>query len=202
MTATLYDAHGNRKYLVADERLAYLRTASYREIHEATFLLTMAITGARISEVLALTHNRIDVGASAIVFETLKRRKKNVYRSIPVPEDFIRLARKAHFEKAGSDGDVRLWNWRRTTAWKLIKQAMIASGIPPSLCKPKALRHTYAVHNIQQGVPINLVQRWLGHARLETTAIYASVTGQEERAIAARSWMSLRESFNRLLSTT
>jgi integrase/recombinase XerD len=200
MSGALLNAHGHRKYLVANERLAYIRTASLREIHEATFLLAMIITGARISEVLALTHNRIDVGENAIVFETLKRRNKKVFRSVPVPDDFVRLALLVHIDKINIGNEARLWSWRRTTAWKLIKEVMIASDIPPTLCMPRALRHTFAVHSIQHGIPITLVQRWLGHARLETTAIYASVTGEEERAIAARSWTSLRESFNGLLS--
>ena len=33
-----------------------------------------------------------------------------------------------------------------------------------------------------------LVQRWLGHAQLSTTAIYAEAVGQEEQEIAARMW--------------
>jgi integrase/recombinase XerD len=32
------------------------------------------------------------------------------------------------------------------------------------------------------------VQRWLGHASLRTTAIYADVMGPDERAFAARMW--------------
>jgi site-specific recombinase XerD len=32
------------------------------------------------------------------------------------------------------------------------------------------------------------IQRWMGHARLETTAIYASVLGEEERILARRTW--------------
>jgi len=42
------------------------------------------------------------------------------------------------------------------------------------------------VHAIQSKVPLHLVQRWLGHASLRSTAIYLVVTGPEERAIAAR----------------
>jgi site-specific recombinase XerD len=35
---------------------------------------------------------------------------------------------------------------------------------------------------------MNLVQRWLGHARISTTAIYADASGPEEQALAARYW--------------
>lgn len=40
-------------------------------------------------------------------------------------------------------------------------------------------------------IPLNIVQRWLGHARIETTAIYASAIGDEERNLARRAWSSL-----------
>ncbi len=41
---------------------------------------------------------------------------------------------------------------------------------------------------MRSGVPLDLVQRWLGHANIATTAIYTRVLGPEEREIAARMW--------------
>jgi hypothetical protein len=40
----------------------------------------------------------------------------------------------------------------------------------------------------EANVPLNMMQKWLGHARIETTAIYVNALGSEERAIAARMW--------------
>jgi integrase len=34
----------------------------------------------------------------------------------------------------------------------------------------------------------NLVQKWLGHAQLSTTAVYANVVGVEEKDVARRMW--------------
>lgn len=68
---------------------------------------------------------------------------------------------------------------------------MRMAGIAESLCKPKALRHAFAVEAGQKSTPLNIVQRWLGHARIETTAIYASAIGDEERNLARRAWSSL-----------
>lgn len=53
---------------------------------------------------------------------------------------------------------------------------------------PKGFRHGFGVHAIRCGVPPDLVQRWLGHADIWTTAIYTQVMGPEERSIAARMW--------------
>ena len=53
---------------------------------------------------------------------------------------------------------------------------------------PKGIRHAFGIHAVRSRVPLNLVQRWLGHAMLSTTAIYANALGAEERGIAARMW--------------
>jgi integrase/recombinase XerD len=68
---------------------------------------------------------------------------------------------------------------------------MYEAGIAEGLCKPKSLRHAFAVEAGQKSVSLNIVQRWLGHARLETTAIYASAVGDEERNLARRAWGAL-----------
>ena len=69
---------------------------------------------------------------------------------------------------------------------------MRQAGIPAGPhATPKGLRHSFGLHAIRSGVPLNLVQRWLGHARIETTAIYASAIGDEERNLARRAWISL-----------
>jgi site-specific recombinase XerD len=51
---------------------------------------------------------------------------------------------------------------------------------------PKGLRHGFGVNTVQSYVPPHLVQRWLGHASLRTTAIYADVIGPDERGFAER----------------
>jgi integrase/recombinase XerD len=41
---------------------------------------------------------------------------------------------------------------------------------------------------VSAGIPLNLVQKWLGHAQLTATAIYAEAVGREEKDIARRMW--------------
>jgi len=33
-----------------------------------------------------------------------------------------------------------------------------------------------------------MMQKWMGHASMETTAIYANALGREERKIASKLW--------------
>jgi integrase len=54
--SSLYDQNGPRKYLTPAERDAFLKAADEAEVREArTFCATLAYTGCRISEALALT---------------------------------------------------------------------------------------------------------------------------------------------------
>jgi integrase len=84
----------------------------------------------------------------------------------------------------------RLWPWSRATAWRYVKALMKSAGIDGAAAMPKGLRHTFGVAAFGSLVPPHIVQRWLGHASLRTTAIYADVSGREERAFAARIWNS------------
>jgi integrase len=47
--------------------------------------MTLAYTGCRLSEALALTADRVDLAAGVLTFESLKKRRTGVYRSVPVP---------------------------------------------------------------------------------------------------------------------
>ena len=105
----------------------------------------------------ALTASRIDAADEAIVFETLKQRKKQIFRAVPVPRALILLLTVYSVGK-----EERLWPWGRTNGWRIIKSVMRKAGIAESLCKPKALRHAFAVEAGQKGIPLNIVQRWLG----------------------------------------
>jgi integrase len=162
------------------------------EPRRALFGLTLAWTGARISEVLALTRTSFQLECGVVAFVTLKRRRHCV-REVPIPPALMaaldRQFALTQASPAGADQE-RLWRWRRETGWRIIKKAMIAAKVEGRCACPKGLRHGLGVGALQAGVPLNLVQRWLGHARISTTAIYTEAIGPEERAIAARFWAS------------
>lgn len=184
----LFDRSGNRKYLTGDERRAFIKAAARQDARTEAFCLTLAYTGARISEVTALTPARIDLANGVVVIETLKRRQRGVYRAVPIPGHLLdRLA--SLVGDAPAPPDSLIFPWCRTTAWRRVKDVMEAAGIPPLLTKPRALRHAFGVQGLTEAmVPINMMQKWLGHARIETTAIYANAVGAEERKIAQRMW--------------
>lgn len=83
---------------------------------------------------------------------------------------------------------VYLWSWHRATAWRRVHAVMQEAGITGPQACPKALRHSFGIRAVNAGIPLNMVQKWLGDAQLSTTAIYADAVGAEEQAIAAKMW--------------
>ena len=65
---------------------------------------------------------------------------------------------------------------------------MRRAGVSGGMASPKGLRHSFAVACISRNIPLTTVQKWLGHARLETTALYLGVSDEEERKLARRLW--------------
>lgn len=170
------------------ERNRFIASARQRSADVETFCLTLAYTGARISEVLAIAAGNVDSAAGVIVFESLKKRRKGVYRQVPVPTELLERLKASHELSLLNPGKI-LWSWSRTTAWKHVKEVMREADVPSFCAMPKALRHAYGVAGISEArVPLNMMQKWLGHSRIETTAIYANAVGPEERAIARRMW--------------
>ena len=184
-------AVAERKYLNLDERHRVLAAASTLAARPALFALTLAWTGARVSEVLGLMPCSFQVDQSLVSIVTLKRRRWCV-REVPLPPDLMRaLDREFSLQVAQKDrqhGDLRLWPMNRVTAWRHIKRVMKDAGISGRPACPRGLRHAFGVGTVQAGVPITLLQKWMGHARLSTTGIYAAVSGPEEIALAKKFW--------------
>lgn len=188
--ASLYSISGERKYLNRDERRRLLAQIETLDPDKCLFALVLAWTGARVSEVLALTANSFQVNAGIVTIETLKQR---VYRAREIPISSKLMKRiEQHFDlralQGSPFGSKRLWPFCRQTAWRFIKRACASIQIMGRRASPRGLRHAFGVRAMQQRIPMPLAQRWMGHARLSSTAIYMSVCGPDELAFAEQFW--------------
>jgi integrase/recombinase XerD len=188
---TLHTPAGGRKYLNAAERQRFAAAAHTMPAEVRVFCLFMMWSGCRISEALAVTPLAIDRSAGTVALTTLKRRKDIIIRQVPLPTEILNDLAKvfdlAALERHPKTADAPLWHWSRATGWRNVKKAMDRAGIVGPAAMPKGLRHAFGVAAFQS-VPPHIVQRWLGHASLRTTAIYGNVVGQEERLFAQRIW--------------
>jgi integrase/recombinase XerD len=189
----LYTPDGARKYVAAGERDTFLREAERADRQIRTLCMTLAYAGCRLTEALMLTADRVDLAAGVLVFETLKKRQGGIFRAVPVPPALLDALDMVHGirelqGRRGKGRGVRLWPWSRMTGWRAVHAVMAAAGLSGPQASPKGLRHGFGVAAVTAGIPLNLVQKWLGHAQLTTTAIYADAVGAEEQDIARRMW--------------
>lgn len=189
----LYTTDGQRLYLTADERKQFLAAAADFPPEHRAFGEFLHHTGCRISEALEITPERLELGEGRVIFRSLKKRRQDVFRTVPVPPAFMDSLERTFSiraaQKARKGHNKPLWDWGRTTAWQKITAIMIAADIPDGVHRcPKGLRHGYGIAAISKGVPLNVLQKLMGHAQMTTTAIYADAMGQEQTEIVARMW--------------
>ena len=197
---SLYDDQRNRLYLNADERAAFLEVARTKPARDRTLCETLHYTGCRASELIEITPARIDLAGGTITLRSLKKRKdalgkqKVVHRAVPVPPEFLDTLNTAHgireAQKSPKASKQPVWDLTHVRVWQIVKSIMVEAGIPDAPHRsPKGLRHGYGINAVVNGIPLHMLQKWMGHAQLTTTTIYADAVGKEEQDIASRMWV-------------
>lgn len=134
---------------------------------DRAILLTLYSTGCRASELLALEPR--DVRADALRLRGKGGRER---MGLLTPE--ASRAISAHLTERGAH-DGRLFELSTMGLWKLLQRLATAAHLPRHI-SAHTLRHSFATHLLQRGADIRSVQLMLGHAKLETTAVYLRVS--------------------------
>lgn len=162
------------------------------------FYTTVYTLGLRLGEARHLKPEHIDSTRMCVSI----RNSKGDDRLVPLPESTLVLLRqwwKSHrnpqwiFPAPGRDGK------KAATAKTPVSETTVQGALRRTVKKlqitknvyPHVFRHSYATHLLEAQVPIQHVQRCLGHRSLVTTMIYLHVTELGE----ARS----REKLNQLV---
>ena len=117
-------------------------------------------------------------------------------RAVPVPPALLEALDLVHGirevqQTKGQQPRRRLWPWSRTTAWAWVRRVMQAAQLAGPQAMPKGLRHGFGIAAVEAKIPVNLIQRWMGHAQLSTTVRYLDAIDAEERSLATRMWEPL-----------
>jgi integrase/recombinase XerD len=186
----LYDAEGCRKFVTRDERDLFLRTAATCLGEVRTFCNVLAYAGCHLTEALELTFERVDAKRQPLTFESLKKRRVGVFRTVPVSPQLIEMLDQVHNvrERRGRGRYRFLWRWSRTSAWRKVREVMVMAGIEGPQATSIGLRHGFGVIAAECDVPLTLLQKWMGHASIEITASYAQARKQDDHYFAARMW--------------
>jgi len=144
------------------------------DLREKTLVGILFDTGMRKSEALHLALYDLDFDRGKIHIREGKRRKD---RYVPFSKNMQKVVlaymrkygpREYLFEQAA--GKPKGQDWPAKVLSSAIGRTSIAKRVTSH-----ALRHTYATTLLEHGVDIRHIQQWLGHKRLETTAIYLNI---------------------------
>ena len=83
------------------------------------------------------------------------------------------------------DGPTRGRPWSRAAVRSELRRLAARAGVRRRFA-PHQLRHAHALELAREGVPLNIIQRQLGHANLGTTSIYLQGIDPEEIITAVR----------------
>lgn len=142
-------------------------------------------TGIRVSECERLDVHDVDLAQGHVFIRDGKGRKDRVVplvgRAAEAVDVYLREARP---ELLKDPRETALFLTRRgarvsvKSLQYLVRMNARAAEIPVPVT-PHALRHGCATHLLQGGADVRHVQKLLGHASIETTALYTEVTPQD-----------------------
>jgi site-specific recombinase XerD len=88
------------------------------------------------------------------------------------------------------DGPLRGRPWSSAAVRNELRRLAARAGVRRRFA-PHQLRHAHALELAREGVPLNILQRQLGHANLGTTSIYLQRVDPEEIIAAVRARRAL-----------
>ena len=139
--------------------------------------------GLRVSEVVALKVSDVDSKRMLLRIEQGKGRRDRFAMLSPqlleLLRDWWRIARPQVWLFPGQNAVNPLTPRQFNRAVHAAAQrAKIAKRVTPH-----TLRHSFATHLLEQNIDIRVIQVLLGHAKLETTALYTRVAANTIRAV-------------------
>jgi integrase/recombinase XerD len=173
--------------LSRDEERRLIQQA-YKEKGEIGLLIkTLFQTGARVSEFVNIRVEDFFLEEGMILITKAKGGKS---RYVPILPELAQEIRTHLGDRATGYIFETNRNMRYSTRriQQIVKEIAEKAKIKKRVY-PHLLRHSVATSLLERGMPIEQIQKFLGHAKLETTQVYAESTTE-----------MIRESYQRALS--
>lgn len=168
-----------------DKLLSFPDISVNKGIRDKAMLEVMYATGMKVSELLNLTTYDINLKLCYIKCKDGKRQE----RIIPIGSFAVNCLQ----EYLGIRTELNIYNldllflnlkgvqMTRQGFWKIIKYYAEEAGIDKTI-NSFTLRHSFAVHLLQNGADIKSVQELLGHKDLSATQIYSTISRKNKIA--------------------
>lgn len=159
------------KYLTHDEMEALREAAT--ELIDKLIIEMLYSTGVRVTELIKLNWDDIDTNTKQAIIRDGKGGKSRV---VPISTKAIRLLKQYRATRQDDNPWIFESRYKRRMVKETIERRVRKLGKKAGIQKtvtPHRLRHSQATHLLDAGMPINMVQKILGHASVSTTQIYA-----------------------------
>ena len=180
---------GNRnriKFFTRPELERILSVARQQSVRDYAMILIGYRHGMRATEICRLELDHLDLDGGHILVVRLKN-SITTWQKLPADEGAalrawlsIRPNRDSRYvfcSRRGLPVD-------RGLLYLNLRKIAGAAGIPPERCRPHALKHSLGTHLAEAGVPVQFIQRRLGHRSISNTMIYLSIAdGLVDRAV-------------------
>lgn len=174
-----------------DELLGQPSKNTPKELRDKAMLELLYATGMRVSELIGLKMDDINLTQEYVVCHERKKErlipfgsdaKKALVKYITNGREYLlgeNISSEVLFPncKGGS--------MSRQGFWKLIKAYGKKAGIDAELT-PHTLRHSFAAHLVENGADLKAVQEMLGHSDISTTQIYMTSGNKRVREVYAK----------------
>jgi integrase/recombinase XerD len=168
--------------VLTKEEVARLLDGASRAKHKAALSVAYG-AGLRASEVVSLKITDIDSARMVLRVEQGKGRKDRHAMLSPIVLDILRewyrIGRPAGWLFPGKN-PVNPMTARQLN--RICHAAAQAAGIHKRVSL-HTLRHSFATHLLEQDIDIRIIQALLGHAKLNTTALYTRVATNTIRKV-------------------
>ncbi len=140
-------------------------------------------TGIRVSELIALNVSDVSLSASFIRCESKgKERIIPLYATaVKALSDYMKEIRPQLIAEAEEQALFVNMNGERMSRqgfWKIVKHYQEMAQISKDIT-PHTLRHSFAVHLLENGADLRSIQEMLGHADISSTQIYTHVVKKQ-----------------------
>jgi integrase/recombinase XerD len=167
---------------LSEDVIEELRVAATSYL-EAALIEIFYATGCRIGEIVQLNRNSINFESRSIIVRGKGDKEREVYFTTRCA---ILLRR---YLRSRRDTDIALFVTERAPRRMsiaqmryIIKRIAKRAGIEVNVF-PHSLRHSYATHLLNNGAPLEVIQSFLGHAKIDTTKLYAQLSGERRREL-------------------
>ena len=149
---------------------------------DRAMLETLYSTGVRVSELVALNAEDVDMAGEALRIRG-KGRKERVTPIGPTALHAIRKyldmrttdPRSATFDRSALYVNKHGQRLSTRSVRRKLDKYLLVCGLDPSI-SPHTLRHTFATHMLNNGADLRSVQELLGHQSISTTQVYTHLT--------------------------